>query len=404
MDLQRVGRAAIFLAGTVVGGLALAFIVVLLRPQLLRPPPTQVAAGTAAPAPPVAVPARTAPEPSIALAAPAAAAPRAEAYAAPESYAAAVQRAAPAVVNIFTARHYVEQVQPSPLDQLFGDFAPQIRQRVQATLGSGVIIDSAGHIITNHHVVENADTINVQLADGRVTSATVVGRDPDTDLAVLSIKLKSLPVMPLGRSDLLQVGDPVLAIGNPLGLSQTVTHGIVSATGRNHLGVATLENFIQTDAAINAGNSGGALINTKGELVGINTAKSGDVGVAGIGFAIPVNLARGVMQDIIDHGRVIRGWVGIVPQDIDDAQAAQLNLPHGGVVLTNMYVNSPAHQAGMRLGDIITQVDGKPVGNAQETLVLIYAKKPGTTVKLHVERGRSELDLELAVTERPRSS
>src|SRR6185312_13610827 len=188
------------------------------------------------------------------------------------SYAAAVRRAAPAVGNISTGRLVTEQVQPAAFGPLFGDLKPFYRQRMESALGSGVIVDDAGHVITNNHVIEGADTIMVYLADGRVTSASVVGRDPDTDLALLSIRLTNLPVMPLGRSDMLQVGDPVLAIGDPLGLGQTVTHGIVSATGRRSLGVATFENFIQTDAAINAGNSGGALINARGELIGINTA------------------------------------------------------------------------------------------------------------------------------------
>jgi serine protease DegS len=235
----------------------------------------------------------------------------------------------------------------------------------------------------------------------------VVGRDPDTDLALLSIKLKDLPVMPLGRSDEIQVGDVVLAIGDPLGLSQTVTHGIVSATGRQQLGVATFENFIQTDAAINAGNSGGALINSRGELIGINTAvlnkSSGNLSVEGIGFAIPVNLARGVMKDILDHGRVIRGWIGILPEDVDDEQARQLGLAHGGVVITNMYRTSPAVEAQLRIGDLVTAIDGKPVRNARDTLAQIAARKPGGSLTLHLLRGHGELDSKVKVTERPNS-
>jgi serine protease DegS len=212
--------------------------------------------------------------------------------------------------------------------------------------------------------------------------------------------------MPLGRSDELQVGDAVLAIGDPLGLSQTVTHGIVSATGRSQLGVATFENFIQTDAAINAGNSGGALINARGELIGINTAvlnksNGGSISVEGIGFAIPVNLARGVMKDILDHGRVIRGWIGILPEDVDDEQAHQLGLPSGGVVITNMYRNSPAVAASLRIGDIITEVEGRKVHSAQDTLAQIAQKKPGADLRLHVLRGRTEIDSTVHVTERP---
>jgi serine peptidase DegS len=326
-----------------------------------------------------------------------------------ESYAAAVRRAAPAVVNISTARLVTEQINQSPLSQLFGDLRPLYRRRMERALGSGVIVDANGHIITNNHVIANAETIVVTLADGREARAEVVGRDVDTDLALLSIKLRQLPVMPFGRSDQLQVGDGVLAIGNPLGLSQTVTHGIVSATGRSQLGVATFEDFIQTDAAINAGNSGGALINTLGDLIGINTAvlgkgNGGDVSVEGISFAIPVNLARGVMNEILDHGRVIRGWTGIVPEDVGEEQAQALNLPAGGVVITGLYRSSPAVDGGVRIGDVVTRVDGKAVHSAQETLAQIAAKKPGSHVQLHLRRDRGELDVTLAVTERPRAS
>jgi serine peptidase DegS len=417
MNLHRLGRAAIFLAGSIIGGLALAFIIVFVHPQLLqRPdaPAVAAAAPEAAPSPDASVPASQgapaatpgASEAAIGATVPV---PQGSPGMAAESYAAAVRRAAPAVVNISTARLVTEQIGPSALAQLFGDIRPLYRRRVERALGSGVIVDASGHIITNNHVIANADTIMVTLADGRVTRAVVVGRDPDTDLALLSIKLKQLPVMPLGRSDQLQVGDGVLAIGNPLGLSQTVTHGIVSATGRSQLGVATFEDFIQTDAAINAGNSGGALIDTLGELIGINTAvlgknNGGDISVEGISFAIPVNLARGVMEEILDHGRVIRGWTGIVPEDVGDEQAQQLGLTRGGVVITNMYRSSPAVDAGLRIGDIITKVDGKGVRNAQEALAQIAAKKPGSRVRLHVLRGRSEFETTVAVTERPRAS
>ena len=432
MNLQRLGRAAAFVAGSIVGGLALAFVIVFFRPQLLLQPaavaPSQsygaagaagAGAGSASPMlaatrvtqdKSAAAPGARSDEPPadehVADAPPVAARSASTRTPAPESYAAAVLRAAPAVVNISTQRLVTEQFQPSGLDQLFGDLQPFYRRRVESALGSGVIVDSAGHIITNNHVIANAETINVGLADNRVAPATVVGRDPDTDLALLSIKLKDLPVMPLGRSDEIQVGDVVLAIGDPLGLSQTVTHGIVSATGRQQLGVATFENFIQTDAAINAGNSGGALINARGELIGINTAvlnksNSGNLSVEGIGFAIPVNLARGVMKDILDHGRVIRGWIGILPEDVDDEQAKQLGLPHSGVVITNMYRTSPAVSAQLRIGDIVTAIDGKAVRSARDTLSQIAAKKPGVNITLHLLRGHSELDSKVNVTERP---
>jgi serine protease DegS len=419
MQMHAIGRAAIFLAGSIIGGLALAFIIVFVDPQLLLRPaaPTRPSTQQSAPAADThhseAAVATTASgasgpgrEPSSESAV---AAARTGNGIAAESYAAAVRRAAPAVVNISTARLVTEQITPSALAQLFGDLRPLYRRRVERALGSGVIVDASGHIITNNHVIANADTIMVTLADGRVTRAVVVGRDPDTDLALLSIKLKQLPVMPFGRSDQLQVGDGVLAIGNPLGLSQTVTHGIVSATGRSQLGVATFEDFIQTDAAINAGNSGGALINTLGDLIGINTAvlgknNGGDISVEGISFAIPVNLARGVMDEILDHGRVIRGWTGIVPEDVGDEQAQQLGLSRAGVVITNLYRSSPAVDAGLRIGDIVTKVDGKAVHSAQEALAQIAAKKPGSHVQLHLLRGQNELDATLAVTERPQPS
>jgi serine peptidase DegS len=401
MSWLRLGRGAIFLAGAVVGGLALAFLAV---------------RGTA-PVAPVAASSGLGSGMAASNAAGQPAAGAAESPAGPaaapgtlrslelHSFASAVHRAGPAVVNVYTARVVTERVQPNTLEQLFGDSWPRYQQRVQRALGSGVIIDAAGHIVTNNHVIANATTIKVQLADGRVADATVVGRDPDTDLAVLAIHLARLPVMALGRSDQLQVGDEVLAIGNPLGLQQTVTHGIVSATGRSQLGVATFENFIQTDAAINEGNSGGALVNAAGELVGINTAviaKNMDAtGVEGIGFAIPVNLARGVMQEILDHGRVIRGWSGIVPEDFSAEQAAQFGLQRGGVVVTNLYTDSPAASAGVRAGDIVLAVDGNDVQNAQEVLKQLAVHRPGGSVRLRLQRGTAVSEVECKVIERP---
>jgi serine peptidase DegS len=402
MNLQQIGRAAAFLAGTVVGGLALAFLVVLFRPQLLQPQPP--AGGAPAATAPAATPATAPAAPATPAAQPpAGSGPPAEAEGL-HSFATAVRRAAPAVVSIYTARVVTERVQPSAIEQLFGDAWPRYRQRVQRALGSGVIVDEQGHVVTNQHVIADADTIMVQLADGRVTQATIVGRDPDTDLAVLQIRLKNLPVMPLGRSDRLQVGDEVLAIGSPLGLSQTVTHGIVSATGRGQLGVATFENFIQTDAAINEGNSGGALVDAAGELVGINTAvlakNASAAGVEGIGFAIPVNLARGVMQEILDHGRVIRGWIGTVLEDVPDEQAPQLGLARGGVVVVNLYVNSPAATAAVQPGDIVLAIDGKGPKNAQDALGQIATHRPGAKVRLKLLRGQREMDVTVQVGER----
>ncbi len=386
MQKPLLGRALSFVAMSVVSGLALAFVIVAWRPELL-----QRAAATrmlpVAPPPPSPAGERAAEGPGRI------------------SYADAVDRAAPAVVNIFTARLVTEQIPPSGFDQLFGDsFFPRYRRRIERTLGSGVIVDEDGHIVTNYHVIANADAIRVQLADGRVADAMIVGRDPDTDLAVLKINLKNLPVMPLGRSDRLRVGDVVLAIGDPLGLSQTVTHGIVSATGRQQLGVATLEDFIQTDAPINFGNSGGALVDTNGDLVGINTAiVAKNLGVEGIGFAIPVNMVRGVVNEIIAKGRVIRGWIGIVPEDVTDEQAAQLGLVHGGVVIATLYLGSPAVQAGLRSGDLITQIDGTRAESAQEVMAHIASLMPGEVVRIKGLRGEASFTAKIRVIERPQS-
>jgi serine protease DegS len=383
-----------FIGISAVVGLAAAFVAVMLRPELITrraQPPQQAAAPAPAPEPAVAVPA---------VEAAGTAPPRAV-----NSYAEAVERAAPAVVNIYTARIVKEQIRPNPIEELFGEVRPRTRQRLEQSLGSGVIVDEEAHVITNHHVIEGAEVIRAQLADGRIAEAKVVGRDPDTDLAVLQLDLKkNIPVMPLGHSDQLRVGDIVLAIGNPVGLSQTVTQGIVSATGRAQLGVATYENFIQTDAPINVGNSGGALINTNGELIGINTAVlAKNLGVEGIGFAIPVNLARGVMSEILTKGRVVRGWIGIVPIDADDMFARRNALPQPGVVVYNMYMNSPATDAGLRLRDIILKVNGTKVTSAQDTLTRIANIKPGKKVQITGVRDDGPFALDVQVSERPRA-
>jgi serine peptidase DegS len=373
--IERLSRGLVFVAGSVVGGLALAFVIVALRPDLIR---------------------RGGPIAPLITARPAAAQPAPSRV----TYAAAVQRAAPSVVNVYTKQLVNERVAPSSLGELFGDFLPRYRPRIQNTLGSGVIVDEAGHIVTNYHVIANADSVLVALADGRVANARVVGRDPDTDLAVLKIDLTPLPIATFGRSDRLRVGDVVLAIGSPMGLSQTVTHGIVSATGRQHMGVANLEDFIQTDAPINSGNSGGALVDSSGALIGINTAMAAkSLGVEGIGFAIPVNMVRGVVSDIIANGRVIRGWLGIVAQDITNEQAEQLGLAQGGVLLA--YVGGPGAQAGLRPGDLLLQVEGSAVNSAQDAIVTIAAHKPGSTLAIKVLRGRKMLDIKATVGERP---
>jgi serine protease DegS len=392
-------RSVVFLAGSILAGLVLAALAAVLWPQLIRPPIETVAAE----APEIqaaTVAAVTAPAPPVASAASDALTPLERATGG--SFADAVRASAPAVVNVYAQR--TERVPTVGFEQLLGGpVEPRFRERVQASLGSGVIVDREGHIVTNQHVIANFDQISAQLADGRVASVKVVGSDPDTDLAVLKIDLPRLPVMTLGRSDQLQVGDVVLAIGSPLGLSQTVTHGIVSATGRAQLGVATFENFIQTDAAINIGNSGGALVNTRGELIGINTAVLGkNLGAEGIGVAIPVDLVRGVMREILQHGRVIRGWIGIVPDDIGPEHVRQLNLPHAGVVINNLYRDSPALLAGLTRGDMIESVDGRPVRNAQDTLTQIARRTPGTTITLVGMRGNQRFSMQMKVVEPPR--
>jgi serine protease DegS len=395
MSTRPILKILTFISASAIVGLAAAFIAVVVRPELIarRAPPQP----SPAPAPRVASPAPT-PAPVAAL--PVVATPPRTVT----SYAEAVERAAPAVVNIYTARIVKEQIRPNPIEELFGDVRPRVRQRLEQSLGSGVIVDSAAHVITNHHVIDKADVIRAQLADGRIADAHIVGRDPDTDLAVLQLDLKKdVPVMPLGHSDRMRVGDVVLAIGNPVGLSQTVTQGIVSATGRGQLGVATFENFIQTDAPINVGNSGGALINTNGELIGINTAVlAKNLGVEGIGFAIPVNLVRGVMSEILTKGRVVRGWIGIVPIDVDDMVARRNNLAQPGVVVYNMYVDSPATEAGIRLRDIILTVNGAKVQTAQDTLTRIANARPGTRLKITGIRGTQPFSSEVQVSERPR--
>jgi serine peptidase DegS len=398
-------RSAVFLAGSILAGLVLAALAAMLWPQLIRPPAVTV---PVADTPLI----HSTPAADTTLAAPAATPPAADATPSPlerattGSFADAVRASAPAVVSVYTQRTVTERIPAIGLEQLLGaPGQPRYRERVQRGLGSGVIVDSQGHIVTNHHVIADSDQISVRLADGRVARAGIVGSDPDTDLAVLRIDLPRPPVMTLGRSDLLQVGDVVLAIGSPLDLTQTVTHGIVSALGRAQLGIATFENFIQTDAAINFGNSGGALVNTRGELIGINTAVLGkDRGAEGIGVAIPVDLVRGVMREILQHGRVIRGWIGIVPEDIAPEHVQQLNLPHAGVVINNLYRDSPALQAGLARGDMIERIDGRDVRSAQDTLAQIARRKPGTAVTLVGMRGTQRFTLQLKVVEPPRQT
>ena len=317
------------------------------------------------------------------------------------SFASAAKIASAAVVSINTSKAAVKN--PHINDPWFKFFfGDQGSGEAQAGLGSGVIVSSSGYILTNNHVVEGADDIEVILNDTRKARAQVIGTDPDTDLAILKIDLDKLPVIVLGNSDALQVGDPVLAIGNPFGVGQTVTGGIVSALGRNQLGINTFENFIQTDAAINPGNSGGALVDVNGNLMGINTAiysRSG--GSMGIGFAIPVSTAKQVLDGIVKDGQVTRGWIGVEPQDLNAELIEAFRLSPeaakaGGVIITGVLQNGPAAQGGIRPGDVITAVNGKPVGNVSQLLTAVASLRPGTAAPLTVLRG--EESVEIAVT------
>jgi S1-C subfamily serine protease len=383
--LQNTRILASFLLRAVVVGLAVAFLLVWWKPALLGAVTAPAPARARAPGTTTG----TAPGPQRTIVV-------------MQSFADSVARAAPAVVNIYTARVITERSRPAPLDQLFGDYWPSYRQRVERSLGSGVIVNAKGTIVTNQHVIAGADSIMVQLADGRISEATVVGQDPDTDIAILDLSIGKLPVMPLGRSDTLRAGDIVLAIGNPYGLSQTVTQGIVSATGRGQLGLATFENFIQTDAAINLGNSGGALIDVHGDLVGINTAVLNRAygGPEGIGFAIPVNLVRGVMEQILAHGHVVRGSLGFVPQDLSQEQAAQLGTGSGGITVVNILLKSPAYEAGIRPGDLVTALDGEAVRSSQDLVSKVAALKPGSEVELAGRHGQEPYKIKFKVIER----
>jgi serine protease DegS len=397
-------RTAVFVFACVVAGMAMALLAVALFPELAGGTLTRLTGPATDPPASAPPPASDTGEATTPAADPAGAAEIPGPQQGQFSYAAAVRASSPAVVNVYT-RGVVTERLPSlgGLEQFFGGTVqPRYRQRVQNALGSGVIVDGEGHIVTNNHVIEGASQIRVQLADGRSDAARVVGRDRDTDLAVLQIGLKDVPVMTLGRSDTLQVGDVVLAIGNPLGLSQTVTHGIVSAKERAQLGVSTYESFIQTDAAINEGNSGGALVNGRGELVGINTAVLGkQIGAEGIGVAIPVELVRGVMQEIIRYGRVVRGWIGITPLDVNERIAQRYNLPLGAVVIYGVAQESPAAQAGLRPGDIVVAIDGRDVRSAQDTMTLIATRRPGASLRLSGTRADKPFDLTLTARDPP---
>jgi Do/DeqQ family serine protease len=324
------------------------------------------------------------------------------------SYSDAVRKAAPAVVNIFTSKEVKAARHPFLSDpllrQFFGDRLPEQAPSQRATgLGSGVIISPRGYVLTNHHVVEAADEIEVGLANGKKLRARLVGSDPESDLAVLQIQAEGLPVITFGDDQGLRLGDIVLAIGNPLGVGQTVTMGIVSGLHRTGLGINTFENFIQTDAAINQGNSGGALIDAAGNLVGINTAILSQTGGSiGIGFAIPASTARSVTESIIAKGSVVRGWIGVEAQEITRELAESFKLPGTeGALIANVIAGGPAARAGVKSGDVLRAVDGKRVGNPGEMLNLVAALAPGQSSKLTLWRAGQELVLTIEVGTRP---
>jgi Do/DeqQ family serine protease len=321
------------------------------------------------------------------------------------SYSAAAKRASPAVVSITASRAPVQTPRTDdPLFRFFfGDRARRMQEERQIGLGSGVIASPTGYLLTNNHVIEGADDIEVALADGRTAKAKVVGTDPDSDVAVLKIELERLPAIGFGNIDSAQVGDVVLAIGNPFDVGQTVTSGIVSALGRNRLGINVFENFIQTDAAINPGNSGGALVDAGGNLLGINTAiYSRTGGSLGIGFAIPASTARQVMESLIKEGRVVRGWIGVEPRDLTPEIAQTLNLPiRQGVLITGVLQNGPASAGGVRPGDVVVSVAGTPVANSYQLLNAVAALKPKAVAAIGVQRGDQALNVDVTVGQRP---
>jgi len=355
--LARLKPVLIFLVQSIVVGLAAAFVVVLLRPQLLP----AIGGGTM------------------------------PGGGQPASYADAVDIAAPSVANIYTRRLVSDSNTPGGSG----------RFRVNSSVGSAVVIDPEGYLVTNFHVVTLANEIRLQLADGNFANPELIGVDAETDLALLKVDVGLLPAIPLGRSDQLRIGDVVLAIGNPYGLSKTVTQGIVSATGRG-VKLLTFENFIQTDAAINEGNSGGALINTNGQLVGINTAVlTQDASTEGIGFAIPVDLVRGVVEEIKKNGRVIRGYVGFIVEELSRVESAALGLDPGvGILLDGVTAGSPAERGGLQRGDIILTINGVPIGSRQQALLIVARLNPGDEVNLEGIRDGQRFRTMLMATER----
>ena len=382
-------RLLSFLSQWVSIGLALAFLAVLVEPELLPTRRAEVVVQQVPPASPRMSPAGGSGH-------------------LPLTFSGALAAARPAVVNIRTEKTVPREQSPlaeNPLLRRFAD--PEVGQPpetlVQNSLGSGVVVSAQGYVLTNYHVIAEAEAIRVTLLDGREAPARLVGSDPDTDLAVLRTEMTGLPPIRFGRSSDLTTGDVVLAIGNPFGFGQTVTMGIVSATGRNRLGVNTFEDFIQTDAAINPGNSGGALVNPQGELVGINTALLSRAGGAeGIGFAIPADLAMGVLRQILEHGQVVRGWLGIRARSLAPDVAASLALDPGqGALVVDVLEDGPGHRAGLVPGDVILQVNGRAVGDVRNLLEDIAQQAPGQEIVLGVWRDGRQQQVQAAVGQRP---
>ncbi len=327
------------------------------------------------------------------------------------SYSEAAKKAMPAVVNIFTLQAVKAQqrhpLMDDPLFRYFFGEQAEAQSQPSTNLGSGVIVNESGYILTNSHMVEAADSIEVALADTRRVNARVIGTDPESDLAVLKIDLPKLPAITFGQADGVRVGDVVLAIGNPFGVGQTVTMGIVSALGRSHLGINTFENFIQTDAAINPGNSGGALVDAHGHLIGINTAiysRTPGGASLGIGFAIPASTAKTVMEQIIQNGSVQRGWIGVGVQEMTREIAESFKMPATtrGALITEVFRDTPADRGGMKVGDVLVAVDGKPVTDSATMLNLIAALTPGSQTVLRVMREAKGVDLRVTVGKRPK--
>jgi serine protease DegQ len=382
-------RLWLLFAQTVTVGLAIWFIVTTLKPGWVNQPFSAAQGGPTG----SALSLKEAPANSVG---------------AQSSYRSAAQKAMPSVVNIYTSKEIQRARNPLLNDpflrRFFGEQSNQRTER-QSSLGSGVIVSAEGYILTNNHVVESADEIDVALADGRTAAAKVVGTDPETDLAVIKINLPNIPAITLGQPDDTKVGDVVLAIGNPFGVGQTVTMGIISALGRNNLTDNAFQNFIQTDAAINPGNSGGALVDINGNLLGINTAiYSQSGGSVGIGFATPVSTVKAVMEQIISQGQVVRGWIGVEPQDITPELAESFGLKQkSGAIIAGVIRGGPADKAGMKPGDILVSIAGTPVRDTTEMLNLVAQLKPGNTAKITVVRNKQEPTLEVTVGKRPPS-